>query len=389
MKIQTSINVVRSYVFSKHHVIPGFQAKSTGDVARTLIGLHSARLPTPFVTLHTRVNDFDVNDFIHDTYVSRKLIKLRCMRKTLHTVPLEMAPIVHQATLRIREALCHRVYRKFDVTKKDIDQLREAVIEQVIEKPMKSDAILKEIALKYKETQNIFDTRDTWKKIVRTVIKHLWEQGVLCYINSSGQWGKEIRLYGYTKKLYPALNLQNISPYEAQKKLVKQHIAQYGPVTKQDIYWWSGLRKTVVNKCIQEIKDDIVPVKIGGFNATFYMLERNVDQLIGHEKKNKDDWLVLLAREDPSLKGYYESRGRYIEDQYYNVLFNKIGEARSSIMLNGEVIGIWNWDKKEKRVKLNIFRNIDTHISNALEKSIFDLEKCLNGSKSFEQYHLL
>jgi hypothetical protein len=46
----------------------------------------------------------------------------------------------------------------------------------------------------------------------------------------------------------------------------------------------------------------------------------------------QDGWLTLLAYEDPSLKGYYESRFLYVDQKHYRLLFNKIGESRASII---------------------------------------------------------
>ena len=49
------------------------------------------------------------------------------------------------------------------------------------------------------------------------------------------------------------------------------------------------------------------------------------------------------------------TRLRYVNDKHYNSLFNQIGEVRASIIHNGKAIGIWEWDKKNKKIKLEYF----------------------------------
>ena len=94
--------------------------------------------------------------------------------------------------------------------------------------------------------------------------------------------------------------------------------------------------------------------------------------------------ITLLAYEDPSLKGYYESRERYVSDKFYKQLFNSIGESRASIVRNGEVIGIWSWDKKQKKIEKTIF--IDYSLSIEEEKQLCNkielAEECLKNEKT-------
>ena len=86
----------------------------------------------------------------------------------------------------------------------------------------------------------------------------------------------------------------------------------------------------------------------------FYILSEELQKLEEY-KPFDSEWVTLFAYEDPSLKGYYESRYRYVDKKYYNLLFNQIGEVRASILCNGKAIGIWEWDKKNKKIKLEYF----------------------------------
>lgn len=372
-----SINKVNLYTASKHNILPEFQIDDIGQVARNLVGLHSARLPTPFVTLHSRLHNFQTQDLQDELFVSRNLIKVRCMRKTLHIVPLDLAPVVHQATLHFRVADCLRVYKKYNLSDDDIQELQTRICELVRQKPLSSQAILSVIAVDSKHLLRIKDNLVDWKHVIRTVIKHLWEQGVICYLNTSRHWGSESRLYGYTKNWYPRLDFQAMPSSIAQTHLIKFHIEKYGPVTENDICWWSGLGKKTVREGLIKIADELLEVYVGGFKSPFYMSQLDYARYLAF-KSDSLNRLALLAYEDPSLKGYFESRKRYIRPQYYAQLFNQIGEARASIMINGEVGGVWCWDKQHQRIHYELFWQFDSRVLRSLNLAIQELESCLN-----------
>jgi hypothetical protein len=103
---------VMNYVFMKHNVLPNFQSEIVSNAIDNLFGLHAARLPTPFTTLFSRVPGFETQALWDHLYVKNDHIKLRCMRRTLHILPLEYAPIAHRATMHFRLADCYTLYRK-------------------------------------------------------------------------------------------------------------------------------------------------------------------------------------------------------------------------------------------------------------------------------------
>lgn len=345
------INQIRAYNYVKQHVVPGAEAQDVKQVARNLIGLHSARLPTPFVTLYTRINNFKPDDLRHELYVSRNMIKLRCMRKTLHIVDLEIAPIVHQATLKLRLSEFSKIHKNIEPC--FYSYVKEQIINLVIQTPLSSDEIVSALILK--KSHVLIQQEHT--KIIKIILKEMWENGILCYINESQHWGTEKRRYGLTAQAYPNLNLLGITEYEAQKKLIEYHIEKFGPVTENDISWWTGLGPKLIREHIKNLNANLISLNISGFSNIFYMFKSEFDVLKDFIWDD-EPWVSLLAYEDPTLKGYYESRYRYIESRNYNSLFNQIGEARSSIVANGQVIGIWEWDKKAKEIFWYTFNDV-------------------------------
>ena len=382
------LSKVREFNYAEHHVLPGFQAKSISQVSRSLVGLHSARLPTPYVTLQSRMGHIETTKLQKELFIKRKLIKIRCMRKTLHTVPFDLAPIVHQATLHFRVADCIRYYKNNGISDKVVVELKKLIISLVKKSPSHSNTIIKYIQASSKPLRRLTIESKAQKLLIRVIVKHLWEEGVICYINTSAHWGSEHRLYGHTQSLYPELILNALSPEEAQKKLVSYHIDRYGPVTEKDISWWSGLSKRVIKQSLKAIKHDLVELEVEEFGDTiFYMKKANYHRMQSFEYSG-EPWLALLAYEDSSLKGYFESRNRYVHSKYYNDLFNQIGEVRASIIVNGEAVGIWWWDKKEEKIVYDLFKKIRKNLQSKLEGRIAEMETYLQGAEKNKQLNI-
>ena len=371
-------NQAMTHIFIKQGVIPRRKHQYLEEISRNTFGLHAARLPTPFVTLATRMSEFTTSSLWDAMYVQRTLIKLRCMRKTLHIFPLDLAPIVHRATMSLRIAECYQRYKKMNVRPEELLQVKREIIEFVAEKPRSTYELLHHVEKKG-VLKPYLTVMHPIEHVVANAIKELWELGDLCYINLSQQWNKEKRVYGLTSTFYLDFYQNEISEEEAIVQLFWNHIQQYGPVTEKDLAWWSGLSLYKVRLALSRLSNQIIQVRVQGNNSLSYM---TIDDFNAFHKlpKYEEEWVALLAYEDPTLKGYYESRYLYIKPTYYDLLFNKIGEARASIVFNGEVVGIWTWNNKNNAIEWTLFKKIPKSSHEKVKQEINRMERFLFSS---------
>jgi hypothetical protein len=83
-------------VLARQGLSGGAKLTSAADVAERGLGLHAARLPSPYATLLARLVDpAAAADAIFEPRTSLLLITVRCMRKTLHILPLPLAAVAH------------------------------------------------------------------------------------------------------------------------------------------------------------------------------------------------------------------------------------------------------------------------------------------------------
>jgi len=341
----TDLERVRAFNFKRQGLFDECRFKGIQDAVAAMVGLHSARLSTPFVALAARLPLFRPQHLIEELYVRANLIKLRCMRKTLHTVPLSMAPVVHQATRSYRLRDCTSFYRRNRIAPGTLARLRNSVLSLVSRAPLTSAQIV----------AHLQGQRSVPVELGRAVIKQLWEEGHLCYVNRAQSWRKESRAYASTAANYPLLNLEAISLREAQERLILWHIESYGPVTEQDVAWWSGLPRSLVHETIVRHAPAVTAVGVAGFGTAFYISRADVPVLL--KTRRMDGCFRLLAHEDPLLKAYHHSRARYVGMVDYERLFNPIGEARAGIFKNGVAIGTWEW-RDGKDIELSFFGRV-------------------------------
>ena len=127
------LNLINEYILMKHNILPGSQESNIVDIARNHLGLHSARIMTPYTTLCSRMHEYKPEMLTSQLYEEKNIIKMRCMRTTLHMVPIDMASILHMATLNLRLAECNLFFKRNNISVEFIEDLRGELVEAIYE----------------------------------------------------------------------------------------------------------------------------------------------------------------------------------------------------------------------------------------------------------------
>ena len=90
-------------VLARQGLAGGRKLRSAAEAAELGLGLHAARLPSPFTTLLARLGDPASALALFEPPTTVSLTTVRCMRKTLHILPIPLAGIAHTATRYFRE----------------------------------------------------------------------------------------------------------------------------------------------------------------------------------------------------------------------------------------------------------------------------------------------
>lgn len=186
------------------------------------------------------------------------------------------------------------------------------------------------------------------------------DQGLLIRSKPEKGWKDKNHRYSLFSEYFSDIDLTKMSEIEARTLLVQQYLNSFGPATENDITWWTGLNKTEIREALSKIQRQIVQIKISNLKGNFIILhsEENLKNIIFPKKET----INLLPSLDHYLMGYRE-RERYLHPKHYDNVFDRSGNATSTTLLDGRVIGVWDFTEgMEPLVKLFLFEEVDKKV---------------------------
>jgi hypothetical protein len=341
---------INQLILHKQHLTQESKKDDIVQLIKGLCGLQATGTFEPYVYLFCRKNEFKKEELDNQLYNLKNLIKIRAMRNTLFIIPVEYAPMMHTATNYLKENRFDGFFTYTDFTREEYRDL-ESKIYDILEK---DSLIATEIKKRINTSRNI-----------SIIISLMCDKLLIVRDRPPKGWKDRRNTYTLMKNNYPNLNFEEIEEQEAINNLVYNYIDAYGPVTEDDIAWWCGLTKTSTRKALESSKIAIRKSRIS--NSDYCVLPSDLEKL-EKLKFPKTPVINLLANLDPYLMGY-KNRERFITPDIYEFVFDRSGNATTTILLNGVVIGIWDFETKPKpKVKFLLFNHITDQIINEIKR---------------------
>lgn len=317
-------------------------------IAEHLVGVHAARVVSPVPIVAARTNDPARALPVLDFAPSSNLLRVRCMRKTLHILPRPLARLAHVATrrYRVRDAARPLVVRGLSARR--IETLSERAVSIVSDH---GPATPNEHAEAVARAARLKDQR-----LATLVLRYCWEAGDLFVWRSPSAWDAERRVIGADAQLRS--EFASLEAGDAQDQLLSHYFRRFGPASIRDACWWSGLSRGVVKRHLDSMGDEYTTFGASWSDSALYGLADHIATTQRHadgDLDNPDRRYTFLGHEDPILKAYFETRARYIDKVNYSRLYNQIGEARPAIVANGHIVGVWQWDRRDRVVTTHVF----------------------------------
>ncbi len=359
------LNTINRFLLQKQHLTDDSRIDDICQIARDIAGLHATGTREPYLALFARTRNFAREQLDEEMYVKRTLGKIRCMRGTLYILPTDMLPIAHAATRAMIEKLSVRFMEYRGISTTDYADIARSVMRLV----SSGEMTIHEIKAKLKIDVNL-----------SAVLNLMCDRGLLLRIQRGKGW--ESKNYRYTSfsEYFPDINLAELSESKSIALLVQQYLTSFGPVTEDDIVWWTGLTKTKVREALDRIADQITHISIQDADGDFLMMRSDSDR-IQHTESGAKPIINLLPALDPYLMGYKQRR-RYLHYSDYDKIFDRSGNATSTILLNGIVIGIWDFAAVPKPVmKVHLFRKVAGRTLKKIEVKAQQLGKFIAGKE--------
>jgi hypothetical protein len=356
-----SLKKVNKFVLKKHHLTKVSKINDILQITKDLCGLHATGTLEPYIQLFIRTNEFKKEDLDRELYLNHSLGRIRGMRKTLFIQTREMIPIVYNVIRFLTDKRDKKYLEYRKISLEEYEKISKKLLDLLNENEMSTSEIKKRL---------------NSKKDITAVISVMCDRMELIRGKPLKSWKDRRLLYAPFKKYFPNLNLEKYDENQAIESLIQQYIKTYGPVTEDDIVWWVGISKSKAKKAIENCSENLEKIEVKELTNEYYIYNKDIEKLKDSGLRNEIN-INLLPLLDPYIMGY-KKRERYIDFRYYENVFDKTGNATSTILLNGRVVGVWDLIEKPDQVfKIFFFEKINQEILSMIQKDAIKLGRFL------------
>jgi len=313
-------------VLRKQHLSDPAPVGELEQVVTGIVGLHATTATTPFLSLFARCRGFKKEHLTTALYSEKRLGRIRCMRKAIFILPKDAIPIAHAATHRLVTDVSTRHMVAQGVNVDDYERMATQISDLLVGREMTATQIKNALACVLP---------------LSTIIQLMCDEALLIRGKPKGSWRANQLRYARFVDYFPDLVLGSIPEVEATAYLVERYLRAFGPATENDIVWWLGLGKRRARAAMRLLHDRVEALGVRGIDGEFIAL-RSESAPPECESSRSDPVINLLPCLDPYLMGYIE-RERYLDTRHYEHVFDRSGNATSTILVDGRVVGVWDY----------------------------------------------
>jgi hypothetical protein len=297
------------------------------DLIERVGPIQSQAARAPFLTVSSRLPGAS-NQSVSAAYDSCRLVRSTSLRGTVHT------SVRHQhgwLDALARRASANLWARTLKLTSGDVSRLR-ARIEACTVEDWVTHADLQTDIVGWLEAQGFTDAVAASRDGVGFALFR--GHSALLRRPLSGGWHQQ-GLAGY-RSAAVVLGDPVVDPGEAVTRLVRTHLASFGPATRKDIAWWTGDGLRRVDAAVQRLGDEIVSTP-GPDGLDYLDLAEPPGDGI------RESGVRLIPEYDGLLLGYAPAgRARFADPELISFSWNRANGVHSpTVLVDGKLRGTW------------------------------------------------
>jgi hypothetical protein len=322
----------RAHVLVKQG-LAGKDLDTVMDAVTATAGIYGTA-PTCYLSCAARVCDFRLAALDQELYAKRSAVRLRCMRGMAYIEPLELLPTLFACTGEAPDRTLKRVAKYSGLSQPAVLRLAGRIEEAMAGKPPMTvreirQALGSELPAGNQALQMTVALLGRSGRIVRAVVRGSWRSDNYAYARWT-DW-----LDG---------PVEPIDPAAARVQLARHYLRAYGPATAEDLKWWTGWTKRDTVAALAALGEEACPMVLDG--AAAWLLAGELDAL-RHGDPEAGRGVRLLPVWDTYLMGYgasHAGRARQALADDYDRVWDKRGNATSTVTLDGVAAGVWQLD---------------------------------------------
>ena len=353
-----------------------FGSKNIVDLIKSIGWIYSPGCSTPYLSLWARMSPFRAEDLNRLVFDDHKLLQLETLRGCTMLVPRDQANIALRIRTRTFTELSKQARQQMPITDAEMEKLKAAILKSLHSGPKTAEQLQQMLP-----PDLIRDFGADLKRIGLTNslslgINLLKEEGKV--LKQQSKRRLDIMDYSFvlTSSILPEADPFSLRLEEACAQLADQYFKAEAPARAKDFAWWAGINVTDAIRGGGEIKPKLVPVSVEGTADEFLISESELDDFFAFEPQ--DFVINFIPYRDTYLKGQREILNRFISSEHADKPFSRwkgklINDPLATIIVNGRVVGVWEWSEDGDDIDLLLFDSIAKSAERAIHKRASEL----------------
>jgi len=371
-----SLQHLNAWRMQRQFLRHSFGSKNILELIKSIGWIYSPGCSTPYLSLWARLNSFKTEDLNRLVFDERKLIQLETLRGCTMLVPRDQAAVALRIRTRTFTELAKQTRQQMPVTDLEMEKLKNAIL-RTLESGSKTIDQLHRGAPR----DLVRDFGPELKRIGFTnslslALNLLKEEGRVIKIQSRRRLDSTEYSYILLSELVPEVDPFAVRNEEACARLAAQYFKAEAPARVRDFAWWAGINATDAMRGAGEIKPKLVPIAVEGTKDEYLISEAEIDQLYAYTLQESS--INLIPYRDTYLKGQREIVDRFLSSEHADKPFSRwkgklINDPLATIIRDGQVIGVWEWNESNEEVDLLLFENTPKPIEKVVRKRAAEL----------------
>ncbi len=324
---------------------------SIAAIATALVGLHNTSPVSPYLSIRARLSGFRRADLDALMWGSWQLARLRAMRTTMFVFPHDLLEVAAAATRHLSEPLATRWLRDSGLSAREFDALAASVDAALADGPLTVRALRRAL-----EVPQAVD--------LPGVVGRMCDSGHLVGGAPPRSWRSNVRVYHRWGDVLADIDFQRWDPDAAIAELIARYIRTYGPVTLDDISWWTGFTKARSRAAIEALDARVTEVAVDGWAGPLYQAAGS------HEADEGDSTATALPLLDPYVQGYRD-RARFLDPARHDFVYDRGGNSAATLIQRGRIIGVWQFvDEPVESVRYHLFDAVPAEVRDTAEADL-------------------
>jgi hypothetical protein len=362
-----------------------FASKNLLDLIRSVGWLYSPGCSTPYLSLWARLTAFKTEDLNKLVFEDHKLIQLETLRGCTMLVPREQAGIALRIRPRTFTELAKQARSMMPITDSEMDRLKTAVLHALEGHARSVEALHRAVPSGLVKDFGPDLKRIGFLNSLALALNLLKEEGRIIKIQSQRRLDSSDYSYVLVSDLLPEIDPFEMRAQEANTRLADQYFRAEGPARIRDFAWWAGINVTDAMKGAEEVKPKLVSLAVEGTKDEYLIRESDLDELLKFNPTAIESAFSLIPYRDTYLKGQREIVDRFLRAEHADKPFSRwkgklINDPLATVIRNGEVVGVWEWNLTSKDVDLLLFENITKSVEKAIRKRASELASFIRSN---------